>query len=92
MPPIAPSRKNRKKSDKGFRKKPAPYYNSYKKRNLINLQRIFLKPKTKTSKFDKYFSKGKCFNCGELGHVVDKCPKPPKKIKKELNALNIEES
>jgi hypothetical protein len=28
LPPIAPSRENRKKSNKGSRKKPAPYYNS----------------------------------------------------------------
>jgi hypothetical protein len=33
LPPIALSWKNRKKSDKVFKKKPAPYYNSYKKKN-----------------------------------------------------------
>jgi hypothetical protein len=49
------------------------------------------KPK-KESKFEKYFSQGKCFNCEESGHFADKCPKPPKKIKQEINALNIEES
>jgi hypothetical protein len=31
LPPIAPSRENRKKSDKSSRNKPTPYYNSYKK-------------------------------------------------------------
>jgi hypothetical protein len=34
-----------------------------RKENSISLQRIFLKnPTTKDSKFEKYFSKGKCFN------------------------------
>ena len=45
LPSIAPSRKNRKKSDKFFRKKLAPYYNTYTKRKFknIQLQIIFLK-------------------------------------------------
>ena len=78
---------------KKFRKKTAPYYNNYKKIKFNKPSKDFSKkPKTKTSKFDKYFSKGKCFNCGESGHFVDKCPKPSKKIKKEINALNIIES
>jgi hypothetical protein len=34
LPYIAPSRKNRKKSDKVSRRKPAPYYNTYKKRKF----------------------------------------------------------
>ena len=34
LPPIAPSRKHKKKSDKFFKKKPAPYYNSYKKKKI----------------------------------------------------------
>jgi hypothetical protein len=93
FPPIAPSRKNRKKSDKVFRKKPTPYYNSYKKRKFNKTSKNFSKKhKTKDSKFEKYFSKGKCFNCGESWHFSNKCPKPPKKIKQEINALNIEES
>jgi hypothetical protein len=94
LPPIVSSRKNRKKFDKVFRKKPAPYYNNYKKRKFNKPSKNFSKsPKTrKESKFDKYFLHGKCFNCGESRHFADKCPKPPKKIKQEINALNIEES
>ena len=67
-----------------------------RKENLISLQlqkKFSKKPKTKKeSKFDKYFSQRKCFNSGESRHFADKCPKPPKKIKQETNALNIEES
>jgi lauroyl/myristoyl acyltransferase len=37
-----------------------------RKENLINLLKIFPKnPKNKTSKIAKYFSQGKCFNCGK---------------------------
>jgi hypothetical protein len=93
LPPIAHSRKNRKKSDKVFKRKPTPYYNNYKKRKFNKSSKDFSKkPKTKTSKFDKYFSKEKCFNCGESRHFANKCPKSSKKIKQEINALNIEES
>jgi hypothetical protein len=93
LPLIAPSREHKKKYDKVFKKKPAPYYNSYKKRKFNkSVKKISKQPKKKTSKFAKYFSKGNFFNCGESGHFVDKCPKPPKKIKQEINALNIDES
>jgi hypothetical protein len=71
LPPIAPSRKSRKKSNKVFRKKSAPYYNSYKKRKFNKPSKNFSKkPKTKDSKFEKYFLKGKCFNCGESGYFA----------------------
>jgi hypothetical protein len=75
LPPIAPSKANRKKSKKFSRKDPAPYYNTYKKRRFNkyststsnNFSKKFKKNKKNNpeSKFDKYFSKGKCFNCGE---------------------------
>jgi hypothetical protein len=46
--PIAPSRKDKKKSDKVFKKKPTPYYNDYKKRNFNKPSKNFPKtPKTK---------------------------------------------
>jgi hypothetical protein len=72
LPPIAPSRKNRKKSDKISIRKPTPYYNNYKKRKFNkpstsnNFSKKFKKPeKKRESKFEKYFSKDKCFNCRE---------------------------
>jgi hypothetical protein len=49
LAPIAPSRANRKKSKKKFRKEPAPYYNTYKKRR-------FNKPST-SKNFSKKFKK-----------------------------------
>jgi hypothetical protein len=39
------------------------------------------------------FAKGRCFTCGKYGHYADKCPKPPRKLKKkEINALKIDDS
>ena len=94
LPLIAPSRKIRKKFDKVFKKKPTPYYNSYKKRKFNkHVEKISTKkPKKNTSKFAKYFSKGKYFNCRKSGHFADKCHEPPKKLKKEINALNIDDN
>jgi hypothetical protein len=93
LPPIASSWKQKKKSNKVFRNKPASCYNSYKKRKFNIPMKIFSKQsKKKTSKFAKYFSRGKCFNCGKSRHYADKCPEPPKKIKQEINALNIDDS
>ena len=87
LPPITTSRKNRKKSDKGFRKKKNLLHITTvtRKENLINELKIFQKPKKKTSK-------GKCFNYGKSWHFADKCSDPPKKIKQEINALNIDDS
>jgi hypothetical protein len=76
LPLIVPFRKNRKKSDKFSKKKPTPYYNTFKKRKFNkpstsnNFSKKFKKPKKKReSKFEKYFSKDKCFNCGETGKI-----------------------
>jgi hypothetical protein len=74
LPPTVPSRANRKKSKKISIKDPALYYNTYKKRRFNKpftsniFSKKFKKKKKKKkpeSKFEKYFSKGKCFNCGE---------------------------
>ena len=84
LPLIVHSRKKRKKPDKVLKKKHAPYYNNYKKRRFNkpstsnNFSKKSKKPKKKReSKFDKY---------------ADKCLKPFKNIKQEINALNISDS
>jgi hypothetical protein len=85
LPPIAPSRRHRKKPDK-FTKK-----YRHTKRRVVKLERpdkIFRKHKrSKTVKT----SKGKCFNCGKKGHYAYKCPNPPNKLKNKINSLNIDE-
>jgi len=32
-----------------------------------------------------------CFNCGEVGHFTDRCPKPKKQIKARLFAADVQE-
>jgi hypothetical protein len=46
LPPVAPSRANKKKSKNLSRKEPTPYYNTYKKRR-------FTKPSTSKNFFLK---------------------------------------
>jgi hypothetical protein len=94
LTPIAPSKAKRKKSKKISRRESAPHYNTYKKRNFNkpstskNFPKKFKKgKKKKESKFEKYLTNGRCFNCGETGHYADKCPKPPKKIKQEIECI-----
>jgi len=85
LPPIAHSRRHRKKLDK-FTKK---YLHT--KRRTVKLERpdkIFRKHKR--SKLAKHF-RGRCFNCGKKGHYADKCPNPPNKLKNKINSLNIDE-
>jgi len=81
LPPIAPSRRHRKKPDK-FTKK---YRRT--KRRVVKPER----PDKIFRKYNRYKtvkpSKGRCFNCGKIRHYADKCPYPPNKLKKKILIL-----
>jgi hypothetical protein len=73
LPPIAPSRRHRKKPDK-FTKK----YRHTKRKTVKPERPAKIFRKHKRSKPVKT-SRGRCFNCGKKGHYADKCPNPPNK-------------
>jgi len=85
LPPIAPSRRHRKKPDR-FTKK----YRHTKRRTIKPERPNKIFRKHKRSKPVKS-SKGRCFNCGKKGHYADKCPNTPNKLKNKINSLKIDE-
>jgi hypothetical protein len=86
LPPIATSRKDRKKSDTVFRKKPAPYYNNYKKIKFDKPSKNFSKnPKTKKeSKFDKKFHKENVLTVENQDILLISVQNLPKRLNKKL--------
>jgi hypothetical protein len=91
LPPIAPSRRHRKKPDKFTKKYRHTKKYQHTKRRTVKPEgpsKIFRKHKR--SKTVKIF-KGRCFNCGKKGHYTDKCPNPPNKLKNKINSVKIDE-
>lgn len=84
LPPIAPSRRQKKKPYKFIRKRS---HHIKKRRFNKPDEKIFRKPGRKNIKP----SKGKCFNNGKKWHYADKCPNPPGKLKNKINSLKIDE-
>jgi hypothetical protein len=89
LSPIAPSRKDKKKSDKVFRKKPAPYYNDYKKRNFNKPSKNFPKtPKTNRSlrnlNLINIFCKENALTVENLGILLTSVQNLPKRLHKKL--------
>ena len=88
--PIAPSRQKGKKHDKSH--KNYSHKNIKKYRSNFVKPMIYAKKKNVSKKFDKQRSgKGKCFNCGKIGHYNKDCKQKPGKLKNKFNMLNIDD-
>ena len=86
LPPIAHSRQKGKKHDKSYKK-----YKKYKN-NFVKPNDFYAKKKNVSKRYDNQRpSKGKCFNCGKLGHFSKDCKQKPGKLKKKFNMLNIDD-
>jgi hypothetical protein len=85
LPPIAPSRKNKKKSDKVFKKKPAPIKIITRKENFISLQRIFLKnPKQNILNLKNIFQKENALIVENQDILLISVQNLPKRLNKKL--------
>jgi hypothetical protein len=79
LPPIALSKRHRKKPDKFIRK------SHHTKRRFVKPERpdkIFRKHRR--SKLVKP-SRERCFNCGKKGYYAKECPNPPNRLKNKID-------
>ena len=78
-----------KKHNKSHKK-----YKKYKYRNnFVKPNDFYAKKKNVSKKYVKQRSgKGKCFNCGKLGHFSKDCKEKPGKLKYKFNILNINDN